>query len=103
MTEMLEGLQAGKRYQFGDAILDDLGMQLTKHRTFRADEQARANWSQLQIWNADGAFYVGIKDDKKAYLALPYQAANNAHVLEAAIRMKFKNNSDRLSGILKGN
>jgi hypothetical protein len=102
LTEMLEGLRAGKQYQFGNAILDDLGMELTKRHTFRANEKVRANWSQLHIWNADGSFYVGVKDDKEAYLALLYQAANNAHVLEAAIRMKFKNDGDRLSSILKG-
>jgi len=102
LTEMLEGLRAGKRYQFGDAILDDLGMELTKRHTFRANEKVRANWSQLQVWSADGSCYVGVKNDKGAYLALPYQAANNAHVLEAAIRMIFKNGSDRLSSILKG-
>jgi hypothetical protein len=98
---MLEGLRAGKRYQFGDAILDDRGMEVTKHRTFRANERVRANWSGLQVWSADGSFYIGVKDDKKAYIALPYQAANNAHVLEAAIRMKFKNGDELLSSILK--
>jgi hypothetical protein len=101
LTEMLEGLRAGKRYQFGDAILDDRGMEVTKHRTFRANERIRANWSGLQIWSAEGSCYIGLKDDKKAYLALPYQAANNAHILEAAIRMKFKNGNELLSSILK--
>lgn len=103
LTEMLEGLRAGKRYQFGDAILDDRGMELTKHHTFRANERVRANWSGLQIWSADGSCHIGVKDDKKAYLALPYQTANNAHVLEAAIRMKFRNDGDQLSSILNKN
>jgi hypothetical protein len=101
LTEMLEGLRAGKRYQFGDAILDDRGMEFTKAHFFGANEQVRATWSGLQIWSANGSCYVGVKDDKKAYLALPYQAANNAHILEAAIRMKFKNGGDLLSSSLK--
>lgn len=100
LTEMLEGLRDGKRYQFGDAVLDDYGLQLTKSHTFRADEQIRAKWSQLQIWNVNGSFYVGMTEDKEAYLELPYQATNNAHVLEAAIRMKFKNGKERLSSLL---
>ncbi len=101
LTEMLEGLRAGKRYQFGDAILDDFGLELTKRHTFRANEKVRAKWSQLQSWSGNGSFYVGVKDDKEAFLKLPYQAANNAHILEAAIGMKFKNGNDRLSSILK--
>jgi hypothetical protein len=102
MSEMLEGLRAGKRYQFGDAVLDDLGMEFRKTHFFGADEKIRANWSQIQIWSANGSSYIGVKSDKKAFLELPYQAANNAHVLEAAIRICFKNGGDRLSSILTG-
>lgn len=100
MTEMLQGLRSGNRYQFGNAVLEDRGMELTKQRLFGADEHIRATWSQLQIWSANGALCIGVSNDKKAYLQLPYQQANNAHLLEAAIRMKFKNGSDRLSSIL---
>lgn len=100
LTEMLEGLRAAKRYQFGDAILDDRGIEFAKTHFLGADEKVSANWSQLQIWGADGKFFIQIKDDKKAFLALPYQAANNAHILEAAIRMKFKNGSELLSSLL---
>lgn len=101
LTEMLEGLRGGKAYQFGDAILDEYGLELTKHHLFTANEKYRAKWSQLQIWNENGSFYVGVTGDKKTYLQLPYQATNNAHVLEAAIRMKFKNGKERLSSILE--
>lgn len=102
LTELLAGLREGKRYQFGDAVLDDHGMELTKHRFFRANEKVRANWAQLQMWNSNGSLCVGVKDDDKAHVALPYQEANNAHVLELAIRMKFKNGSARLSSVLEG-
>jgi len=100
LTEMLEGLRAGKRYQFGDAILDDRGMEFTKTHFLGADEKVRATWSQLQVWSADGKFFIEVKDNKKAFLALPYQASNNAHILEAAVRMKFKNGNELLSSLL---
>ena len=100
MTEMVGGLRDGKRYRFGDAILDDYGMELTKSHLFSADEKIKATWAELQFWNANGSFYIGKTNDKKAVLALPYQGANNAHVLEAAIRMKFKTGNPRLSSIL---
>lgn len=100
MTEMLQGLRSGNRYQFGNAILDDFGLELTKQRMFGADEHVRGTWAQLQIWSANGSFCVGLKNDSKACVQLPYQHANNAHLLEAAIRMKFKNGNERLSSIL---
>lgn len=103
LTEMLEGLRAGKGYQFGDAILWDQGMELTKRHTFQANERIHGKWSEFEVWSAEGSFFVGIKQDKGAYLSLPYQGANNAHLLEAAIRMKFKNGEARLSSVLKGN
>ncbi len=55
--------------------------------------------AELQIWNANGSLHVGKTNDNKAVLELPYQGANNAHVLEAAIRTKFKTGNPRLSSI----
>ena len=101
LTEMLQGLREGKRYQFGNAILDDRGLELTKQHMFGADERIHATWSQLQMWSENGALVVGVTQDNKARLELPYQQANNAHLLEAAIRMKFKNGSERLSSIIE--
>ena len=69
-------------------------------RKFSADEKIKATWAELQIWSANGSLCIGKTSDKKAALALPYQGANNAHVLEAAIRMKFKTGHPKLSSIL---
>jgi len=101
LTDMLNGLREGKRYRFGDAILDDYGMELTKSHLFSADEKVKAAWSELQIWSANGSLCVGMTNDKKTVMTLPYQGANNAHVLEAAIRAKFKTGNPRLSSILE--
>ena len=48
-----------------------------------------------------GELGIGKTNDKKAVLSLPYQGANNAHVLEAAIRAKFKTGNPRLSSIFE--
>jgi hypothetical protein len=101
LVELLTALREGKRFQFGDAVLDDHGMELRRHGFF-ANGTVQANWGHLQIWNGNGALYVGATADKKAYVELPYQEPNNAHVLELAIRMKFKNASPRLSSVLEG-
>lgn len=99
MTEMLEGLREGRRYQIGDALVDDHGVEVTKHR-FLSKDRIRGIWSQLKVWSANGSFFIGIRSDNKAYSELSYIGTDNAHIIETAIRMKFKNNSDRLSSIL---
>jgi hypothetical protein len=43
---------------------------------------------------------VANRDEPKAYLSLPYQAANNAHVLEAAVRAVLEKPADRMSHLL---
>jgi len=101
LTEMLEGLREGKQYQFGDALVHDRGVVLTRRRTFLEDETARLDWGQLLAWSGNGFFCLAPAGAKKAYVMLSYQEANNAHLLDAAIRMKLKNRSDRLSSILE--
>ncbi len=100
LMELVQGLREGKRYHFGQAVLDDRGVELPRHRMFKGDERVYGTWDRIQVWVADGSFYIGVKDDKKAYAALSYQEANNAHVLAAAIRATFKQGADRLSSIL---
>jgi len=52
------------------------------------------------VWSANGSFFIGITSDNKAYSELSYIGTDNAHIIETAIRMKFNNNSDKLSSIL---
>ena len=99
MTEMLKSLHEGKRHQIGDVLISDYGVEVTKHGFF-SNSRIYGNWEQIKAWSANGSFFIGIKSDAKAYSELSYINTDNAHIIEAAIRMKFKNNSDRLSSIL---
>ena len=99
MTEMLEGLRSGRSYKIGDALVKDFGVEVTKHGFF-SNSRVFGHWSELNIWSANGAFFIGIASDKKAYSELSYIETDNTHIIEAAIRMKLKNNSDKLSSIL---
>ena len=102
LTELLETLQAGKEVRFGEATLRDDGMTLIKHKFLGANEMIRCAWGQVHIWSADGAFYIGAKDDKKTYVGLSYIQSPNTHVLEQAIRMAFKKpGMRRLSDLLR--
>lgn len=90
LGEMLEALKDGRDLYFGDAILHDDGITLVKHKFLGANERVRCTWGQVQIWNADGSFCVGSKDDKKTNVGISYIHVANTHILEQLIRMAFK-------------
>lgn len=101
LTQMLEGLKEGQRYRFGNAVVDDYGVELERHHTFRANEKVRCRWTELVIGNANGGFYVAKKDERKVAVQLPYQEEDNVHVLEAAMRIFWKRAGARISELLK--
>jgi hypothetical protein len=100
MVDILEVLRAGQTLTFGDAVVNDLGVTLTRRKLFRAKETALAEWAQLQIWSANGMFFIGAQKDKKLYASMSYIDTPNAHLLEHLIRLKFKNTNRTLSALL---
>ncbi len=90
LGEMLEALKDGRDLYFGDALLHDDGITLVKHKFLGANERVRCAWGQVQIWNADGSFCIGSKDDKKTNVGISYIHVANTHILEQLIRMAFK-------------
>jgi len=102
LTELFETLKTGNEVRFGDATLRDDSVILVKHKFLGANEAIRCSWGQVHIWTADGAFYIGAKDNKKTYVGLSYIHSPNTHVLEQAIRMAFKKpGMRRLSDVLQ--
>ena len=51
LTEFLEGLGEGKRYQFGSTVIDDNGIVLEKRKWVGQDERVHCPWNELVIWN----------------------------------------------------
>lgn len=90
LTEMLEALQEGRDLHFGDALLHNDGVTLVKRKFLGSNEKFRYSWGQVHVWSADGSFYIGAKDDKKANAGISYINGANTHILEQAIRMAFK-------------
>lgn len=100
LTEYLQGLREGKKYRFGSTIMSDHGMELERKKLFGSNERIFCRWSELVVWNGAGVFCIGKKDDKKLAAAFSYQEEDNIHVLEAVIRMFWKQGGDRLSSLL---
>ena len=100
LTEYLEGLRDGKKYRFGSAVMSDHGMELERKKLFGSNERVFCRWDELVIWNDAGVFCIGKKEDKKLAAAFSYQEEDNIHILEAAIRMFWKQGGDRMSCLL---
>ena len=86
MIKLLEKLSAGKRLHFGEALIDNEGVTLTKHTLVGDDESIFCNWHQIQVWSANGSFWIGLKGDEKTYVPLSYLVTRNVHVLESVIQ-----------------
>ena len=99
LTEYLEQLKTGKRLLFGTVFVDDFGVNLTKHK-FLASENVYYKWSDTKIWNANGSFIIGAKNDKRSYAEMSYIDVPNTHILESMVSMSFKKWKGRLSGLL---
>lgn len=99
LTEILETLKSGKSISIGGTVIDDHGVQLTKHKFFGNDTEYR-DWGKVTYVSSGGSLFITAQDDKKVYVSLPYLSTPNAHILEAMIRLSFKKWTGRLSGLL---
>jgi len=99
LTENLESLKSGKSITIGGAVIDDNGVQLTKHKFFGNETEYR-DWGKVTYVSSGGSLFITAQDDKKVYVSLPYLSTPNAHILEAMIRLSFKKWTGRLSGLL---
>lgn len=99
MTSILQSLREGNKIRFGDALIDDKGVELTKHHFFSSERSYRS-WGEVQIYSAEGSFFIKAKDDKKCFASMSYIETQNTHIIEACISAAFKTWKGRLSGLL---
>jgi hypothetical protein len=100
LEQYLLSLKAGKELWIGGKVkVDDNGINLIKHKFF-GNETVYVKWGDVTYNSYNGELFITAKDDKKLYVALSYLSVKNVHILEAMIRLSFKNWRGRLSGIL---
>jgi hypothetical protein len=90
-------LKGGCQLNFPGAVIEDGAVTLTRHRTFRANEEVRVTWDKTRIWNAPGCFVIGVDGEKNVYAMLSYTGMDNVIVLENLIRFFFKSGKPRVS------
>ncbi|MCW5800344.1 MAG: hypothetical protein KIT40_17760 [Nitrospira sp.] len=98
---LLENLRNGKELSFGDIVVRDDSVLLTKHKMF-GNESVWCLWHDTKVWMHDGHFYIASSKDDKIYSSLSYINISNVHLLEHLIRTAYKhpNGFSRLSDIL---
>jgi hypothetical protein len=65
MAEILEALRGGRDLSFGDALIGDNGVTLTKRKFFSGNERVVCDWFQTHVWSADGSFTSDPKTIRK--------------------------------------
>lgn len=90
MVGMLESLKEGQSIRFGDALVRDDGVVLTRRKFLGANQEIKCPWSQVRVWSDAGCFIIADKDDGKLSASLSYILVPNTHFLEHIIRANFK-------------
>lgn len=100
LGEHLQALKAGKQLLIGRVSFDDNGINLIKHKLF-GNETVYKKWGDVSYRSQNGSLIISAQEDKKTYVELPYLSTQNAHILEALIRLSFKSWRGHLSGLLE--
>jgi hypothetical protein len=99
--EMIAALKDGRSLEFGDIKITDESVTLTKHKFLVSNERVRLGWDDVHVWNANGSFVIGKKDDNKTYGSAAYIENWNTHILEHVVRGGFKKGVSKLSDYIK--
>lgn len=94
--ELIRELKAGNQIRFGGVAVDDAGVVLTRAR-FLGDEKVYTRWSEVKYYSHNGSLHLVDKNDERISAQLSYRDVYNAHLLEAIIRIAFKDWRGRLS------
>ena len=95
LSEMMDGLAAGKKYRFGDLIAEDEGITVLKKSAFSAPKETYCPWSELMWGIVNGSLCFARKEDPGKILAgCSFLWVDNAHVLNVAMGL-FQNSDNK--------
>lgn len=100
IVELGGRLRDGQQERFGSLTVQDGGVFLSKSRFFKAAEVKYFPWSSILIGSANGAFSMSAAADRAFTGTSSYIADDNTHVLEALVRLLWKNGGDALSSVV---
>jgi hypothetical protein len=98
--ETLQLLKSGKQLSYAGVAVTDVGVHLRKKKLL-GSEPAYRSWQQVSYYSQNGSLILVDVKDKSVCVEIPYLTTPNAHLLEAIIRLSFKNWKGKLSGFLE--
>jgi hypothetical protein len=101
IVEMLGALGRGEKLRFGNAVIDDLGVELPVRKLFVNAPPIHVPWSGITLSSGDGFFRLIKRGTDNVGVALSYQDEWNIHPLEMALRRFFKTTEERFSSLLE--
>lgn len=98
LSEMMDGLAAGKKYQFGDISLEDEGITVSTKPAFSSVKESYYPWSELMWGIVNGSLCFASKEEPGRILAgCSFLWVDNAHVFNVA--MGLLQNSEQINKI----
>jgi hypothetical protein len=97
IIDICDDLKKGQSLSFGDILVQDGGVTITKHKLLGSNDKVRLTWKDVHVWSANGDFVIASKFDKKIYSSSSYINNWNTHLLDYIVRAGFKKGVINLS------
>jgi len=92
-------VKRGAVLRFPNLVIEDHGLVITRKRMFKKDEDVRLSWDKVKIWDANGSFCVGDRNDSSIHVELSFLGQPNAVVLANMMRAFWKSNSPNFGSL----
>jgi len=102
LSEMMDGLAEGKKYQFGDISVEDEGITVSTKSAFSSVKETYYPWSELMWGIVNGSLCFARKEEPGRILAgCSFLWVDNAHVLNVALGLLQNSENKKKLSLLK--
>lgn len=103
LSEMLDGLENGRAYSFGEVMVEDSGVTISEKSVFSTNSRFY-EWNALRCGIVNGSLsFVDAERPDRQLAGLPFIWSDNIHILSTALRLfeqsAVNGNITRLSSI----
>lgn len=100
LNSLLESLQQGESFVFGQTVVMDSGVKLSRLRWFKGPEEVFFTWNQIKRVQIDGAFVFQAKTDGRFSARLGYTEIDNVLLLDMLLSDAESKGVQKLSDLL---
>ena len=101
-SEMMVGLAEGKKYPFGNILVEDEGITVSTKSPFSAEKQDFYQWTELQWGIVNGSLCFAKRDEPTKLLSgSSFLWTDNVHVLNVAVGLLQNSENRKKLSLLK--